>query len=277
MLKKIAFSALMAISVAAFSQSNGMGTMNDPGNNGMKSGQHRHWDSDNDWNYDTYYISTVDINSLTQGQMLKLVKRSLRDANAVEADTIESFLETLPPDMSFSLLKALAINYKQASIVRDEVALARFGVEPANYVWLSYPDLTWSSTPGQNSWSAINFDSGNQMAGSAPTNGQVALTMNDNQSRPMRMIMSPRGRDDLNYEQVLDILESGLSDTEQGNIRLLFHPQGLGIFSYTNETELDAITRLVESNSKLADHLDRFAWYNHFDREYYRAHNQTNW
>jgi hypothetical protein len=218
----------------------------------------------NDWSkYDTYSIASTDINSLSYNELWRVVRTDLRGCNSADAQTITTFINDLPPDQSFAVLQGLAYNYKQASMVRDEVAMARFGGD-SNYAWLSYPLLTWSSTPGQNSWSAITFP--NSYVTTMPGTMDNDIAMTNDFSRPMRMVMS-RGKDrDINYDRAVRILSSGLTDLEAGNIHVLFHPAAFDPLSYTNETELDSITRVIECNASMVDHLNRYAWYNHMNK-----------
>jgi hypothetical protein len=265
MLKTIAFTTLAAMTVAAFAQS-GQGSMNT-----MNSGSYQGtWRDNPDFTYDTYNMNSVDINSLSPWRIGQLVKHSLKGANAADAYTINNFIELLPPDQGNALLKALAINYKQASIVRDEVAMARYGTDQT-YAWLNYPALTWTDTPGQNSWSSINFDS-TPYATTPMNTSDAMIALTDDQSRPMRMVMRVRGERDIDYDRAVGILCSGLSEIEKAAIREVFHPAQFDPATYTNAEALDSIIRVVESNAKMADNLGRYAWYNHFDKDYYSHH-----
>jgi hypothetical protein len=230
--------------------------------------------------YDTYHIGSVDLGSISWWDMHRVVNHNLRDVRPSDAYTISNFLQRIPADDESVMVKALVNNYRQACIVRDEVAMARFGTDQT-YAWLTYPPLTWSDTPGQNSWSTLTFnDNGSTTATTTtvttgPLDDAVALT--DDQSRPMRMIMSNRmSRADIDYDRAVDILCSGMDNTERGAIVELFHPMDLttgitGAPNYTNEEALDAIIHLIQNNAMMVHYLDRFSWYNHFDPAYYTS------
>jgi hypothetical protein len=104
----------------------------------------------------------------------------------------------------------------------------------------------------------------------APLDATIAMT--DDQSRPMRMLMSNRhDRGDINYDRAVDILCSGMTYLDRTVIQDVFHPLGTGGTSYTNEEALDAIVRLIQDNAMIVHYLDRYSWYNHFDPAYYTS------
>jgi hypothetical protein len=283
MLKKIAFAAFATVSVAAMAQSGMNNNNNQSGtwNNNNNNGQSMRWsDRDADWNskYNTYAIGTADTSNLSVMDDYRILHHELKSIPSVKAYVITDFLSRLPGDQEAVLLKGLVNNYKQASIVRDEVAMARFGPDQT-YAWLSYPPLTWGSNPGENSWASINPSSITVVTynDNGWTDSNIAMT--DDQSRPMRMVIAHRGWHEISYDDALDILGSGLSHNEQGVLHTTFQPMIWkpstynSVGSYTNEEALDAIICLIEANAKMTQNLDRFAWYNHFDKNYYRMHN----
>jgi hypothetical protein len=231
------------------------------------------WNDNPEFMYDTYNMGSIDINSLSPWKISKLVRRSLKDCNSNDAYVINEFVELAPPDQANALLKALAINFKQASVVRDEVAMARFGTDK-DYAWLSYPALTWSNTPGQNSWSAINFDN-TPYTNVTMGDNMAMIPLTDDQTRPMRMVMRS-DRKVLDYDRATDLLCSQLSEVERADIREAFHPAGFDPQTYTNAETLDAVIHVIQSNASMADGLGRYAWYNHFDKDYYTRHHM-NW
>ena len=215
-------------------------------------------------------MGTVDINSLNVWELWKIVRHDVKNTNATDAYTIDNSVDRLPSDQSFAVLKAIANNYKQACLVRDEVAMSRFGSD-TTYAWLSYPPLTWSDTPGQNSWSSLTFTN-NPPTTAVNNNGDTMIAMSDDNSRPMRMVMSHHAGRDIDYDRAVWILGSGLSDIETAALREVFHPNPFDPATYTNEELLDSVIRVIEANATMTDHLDRYAWYNHFDQNYYGRH-----
>jgi guanyl-specific ribonuclease Sa len=296
MFKKIASVALCAVTVSALAQTATQTTTQQTTTTNQATGSQSTvttttstmapMPSDADWHqrHDTFHIASVDLNSLSAWELSRIVHRNLRDINAGQQFAIIEFLGHLPGDQEFVMLRCLANNYKQAIAVRDEVAMARFGTD-SSYAWLAYPPLTWTDTPGQNSWSTLTFsDNGSTTTTTTTTTTQVqvgplddAVAMTDDPSRPMRMLMShSRDRGAIDYDRAVDTLCSGMDGTDRGVINDLFHPiittsEDAPAARYTNEEALDAIICLIQNNAMMVHYLDRYSWYNHFDPNYYTS------
>lgn len=278
MLKKIALAAMAAATAAAMAQSTTQTTTTTTttNNQGMTTQQTTTTNTDWSWHqkYDTYHIGSVDVNSISEWDKKRILRWNLKEANQADAFCLTSFLERLPSDQQYILVKALVNNYKMASAVRDEVAMARFGSASPAYTWLSYPALTWTDTPGQNSWSSVTMtDSGTTTVTQTTTTTDDydnAVAMTDDQFRPMRMLMAHKGeRSDIDYYRAVEILDAGLDATDCGQIAALFHPTQNDPNSFTNERPLDAIIHLIQSNANMVHELNRYSWYNHYDPGYY--------
>ncbi len=223
--------------------------------------------------YDTYHIGSTDTKQMNPWEMLRVARWNLKQVNASDAFTIENFLDRLPSDQEYVVVKALVNNFKQASMVRDEVAMARFGTDPGTYTWMTYPPLTWSDTPGQNSWSTLTFNDNGTTTTVTDNDYSLdnAIQMRDDEARPMRMMMSHRWSGDMDYYRVVDILDSGLDSTDRTQLAEIFHPQANDSNSFTNEAVLDAITHVIQSNAKMVKELGRYSWYEHFGPDYYTS------
>jgi hypothetical protein len=281
MLKNIAFVAFAAVAASALAQTTTQQTTTTTTDNqGMVTNQSTTtttWADgyDGTWRqkYDTYHIGSTDINSLNPWEMLRVARWNLRQGNATDAYNITEFLNQIPSDQEYVIVKALANNYKQASMVRDEVAMARWGSAPTDYAWLGYPPLTWSDTPGQNSWSNLTFNNNGTTTTTTTTmtdnSWDNAIAMTDDASRPMRMMMAHKWGGDLNYYTAVDILGSGLDNTDRGVLAEIFHPRQDDPNSFSNEAVLDSIIHVIKSNAMMVHGLGQFSWYNHFRPDYY--------
>jgi hypothetical protein len=291
MLKKIALAAFTAVSLSALAQTS---TNNNASQSTMTTqttaSTNPYWensanDGDMSWRqkYDTYAIASVDVNNIPMTDQYRVLRHELKSIPAGKAFTLTNFLLKSPGDQEQVLLKALVVNFKQASAVRDEVAQSRYGTY-ADYAWMNYPALTWSDTPGQNSWTSIpNFGSDTMTmtnSGDSSLNEQIAMT--EDNSRPMRMVMSHKGWRDIGYDRALDILGAGLSENERGVLHTIFMPRVESAASfnsegnYTNEDVLDAAICLINSNASMVDGLTRYGWYSHFNPHYYES-NHWSW
>jgi hypothetical protein len=277
MFKKIALGAMAAAAASVMAQTSTTTTTTTTTNQGTTTVQQTTTSGDSGWHqkYDTYHIANSDVTSIDRFDMARILRHNLKDINQGDAYVLNNFLDRLPSDQQYILTKALVNDFKMASAVRDEVAMARFGSASPTYAWMSYPPLTWSDTPGQNSWTAITMtDNGSTVVTTTTTDGDYdnAVTMTDDQYRPMRILMAHKGdRSDIDYYRAVDILDSGLDATDQGQIAGLFHPRQDDMNSFTNEQALDAIIHLIQSNANMVHELNRYSWYNHFDPGYYSA------
>jgi len=270
MYKKIAITAFVAVAVSAMAQT---GT--------SSNGEGSWWQK-----YNTYNMANVDLASMSKSDKLRILDHELSMTTGDERANLGIFLERLPADKEDSVLNALVNNYKQASMIRDEVALARFGTD-STYAWLNSPALTWASTPGQNSWSTTttstdaNGTTVTTTTSTTATNmamdddsADMAIAMKDDSSRPMRMVMAHRHWRDLNYDEALWVMDSGLGPTDAQNIYDVFHPTtDQPMTMYTNDAALGDIIHILNNNAKMADHIDRYTWYNHFNRTDWNENN----
>jgi hypothetical protein len=280
MLKKFTLAAFTAVAVSALAQQTTTTTTTTTNSQGQVVSQSTTTSSwgweDSSWRqrYDTYAIANTDINSISSLDEWRILYRQERMIPQGKAYALNDFMSRIPSDYETVLMHALVNNFKQASMVRDEVAMARFGTN-STYAWLSYPPLTWSDTPGQNSWSTLTFNNNGSTAMTSgntymDNNGDWNIAMRDDSSRAMRMVMRHRGGwRDIDYDRAVEILNSGLNGNQRGIINELFHPTANDPLSYSNEEALDAIVCLINNNAAMVDHLDRYAWYNHFDPNYY--------
>jgi hypothetical protein len=222
----------------------------------------------------TYAIGAADMNSISMSDRHRIIRMELNDINAGKAYTVRDFLSNLPREQQEVVIKAMVNNFRQASIVRDEVAMTRFG-NSGTYAWLSYPPLTWSATPGQNSWSQITTTTSVTTTTDATLSNSdmnQAVAMTDDQSRPMRMVMAHRGARDINYDQAVDILGAGLSIADRDALADIFHERTENPLSFTNAEALDGIICVINNNATMVDSLNRWSWYNHFVPNYYSSH-----
>jgi len=242
------------------------------------------WNTSNmsrsDWSswrmkYDTYAIANTDLNTISKFDQWRILNHEEKAMPAGQAYALESFFELASPDQERIVLKALTANFKQASMVRDEVAMARFGRSDGTYAWLSYPPLTWGANPGENSWASLPADTTTTTVVTTTPNTDTEIAMTDDVSRPMRIVMRHSGWRDIDYDQAVDILGAPLDDYDRGILHATFHPCVNDPTTYTNEAALDSIICVINQNAMMVDHLDRYAWYNHFDKDYYNYN--TNW
>ncbi|HWD39331.1 MAG TPA: hypothetical protein VG944_10810 [Fimbriimonas sp.] len=274
MFKKITLAAFTAAAVAALGQSTTTTTTTTTDNGSVTTQTTKTYDG-NDWRmkYDTYHIGSIDLDSVTRYDMYRILKHEMRDLPAADQFELTNFMDRLPSDQSWPVLRGLVNNFKQASMVRDEVAMAQYG-NADTYAWLSYPPLTWAETPGQNSWTTITMTPSGSVTSTTTTteNGEMAIAMTDDSSRPMRMVMAHRDMRDVDYDRAIEILKSGLPYSDRVKIDELFHPQVRDQMDYTNARALDSIIHVIDYNAKMADKVGRWAWYNHFDPNYYSWH-----
>jgi hypothetical protein len=280
MFKKIAMAAFTAAAVAALGQDTTTTTTTTTTNGAVTTQTtNTTYNGDQDWRmkYDTYHIASVDMDTVSEYHMYKILKHEIRDLPASDQFELTNFLDRLPSDQAWPVLKGLVNNYKQASAVRDEVAMARYG-NADTYAWLSNPPLTWAETPGQNSWTSITMAPNGTVTSTTTTtdNGEMAITMTDDSSRPMRMVMAHRDMRDVDYDRAVDILKSGLPYSDRVKIEELFHPEVRNQIDFSNSRALDAIIHVIDYNAKMADKIGRWEWYNHFDTNYYTS-NRNNW
>jgi hypothetical protein len=275
MLKKIALAAMAAATASVMAQSTTQTTTTTTTNQGVTT-QQTATTTSGDWGwrqkYDTYHIASVDVNGISSWDKERILRHDLKDINQADAFCLTNFLTRIPSDQEYVLVKALVNNYKMASAVRDEVAMARFGSASPTYTWMSYPALTWSDTPGQNSWTSVTMADNGTMTTTMTTDSDYdsAVAVTDDQFRPMRMLMAHRNeRSDIDYYRAVDILNTGLDATDQGQIVALFHPRQDDPNSFINEQPLDAIIHLIQSNANMVHELNRYSWYNHYDPGYY--------
>lgn len=279
MFKKIAFAAMAVATASALAQTTTTTTTTTTQPNGTTTVQQTTtttppMPSGDGWwqKYDTYHIASVDVGNIGRYDMERILHHDLRDIKPSDAFVITSFLRSLPGDQEYCLVKALVCNYKAASAVRDEVAMARFGT-PDTYAWLAYPPLTWTETPGQNSWTNLTFTDNGTVTTTVTettTDYDDAVALTDDQYRPMRFLMHHReDRADIDYYRAVEILDAGLDSTERSQIADLFHPTHNDPNSFTNEEALDSCIHLIQSNADMVHELNRYSWYNHFDPGYY--------
>jgi hypothetical protein len=109
------------------------------------------------------------------------------------------------------------------------------------------------------------------------TTGDTEIAMTDDASRPMRMVMRNKGWRDIDYDRVVSILDAPLDDYDRSIMADAFHPRASDPTDYTNAEALDGIITLINQNADMVDHVDRYAWYNHFDKDYYNRNTSWSW
>jgi|GEM_PF-6509907 len=256
MIKTITMAALAVVGVTASAQGWE-----------MNSG-HTDWPA---WRakYDTYAIASTDLNGISEFEQWRILRHEERTMPPAKAYDLNRFLDEIAsPDQQRIVLKALTANFKEASAIRDEVAMARFGKDDATYAWLAYPPLTWGDQPGQNSWASLPTPPATTVVVVAPT-AETEIAMTEDSSRPMRMVMRQHGWRDIDYDQAIDILGAPLDDYDRAILDDTFHPWSSDPMTYTNNEALDAMIYLINQNADMCNHLDRYAWYNHYDKDYY--------
>lgn len=282
MFKKIVFAAFTVAAMSAIAQDQTTKTTTTTTTtNGMVTDQSVRsttWsDDDMGWRqkYDSFHMGSVDVNTLNPWEQLRIVRHVLGKEDTGDSYVLTDFFMRMPSDQEMVLVKALCANYKHACAIRDDVAMARYGTGDGSYAWLNYPPLTWSDTPGQNSWTSINMDTTASTTTTTTTTmvegnntfaEDIAITNDD--SRPMRMVMRDRGSRPIDYDKAVSILDASLDDHERSVLSEIFHPRSSDPLDYTNAQELDACIHYIQYNAKMADYIGRYAWYNHFDHSY---------